>query len=425
MPTMKMTPRAVAALPAPDPSGKQTLYWAAGTATPGLGILVSGVSAGKSWVAQGNVNGKSVRLTLGPVAVLTIEAAWEAAKVKLAEMLQGRDPRRSVPQRALAQMTTREVLEEYLASSSNLRPRTIASYRAFAERHLTPWLDRPLRSIDGDAVETRFREIAREVAGRREAGEIKGGVNVDGRATANMALQIFRSLWLHQAERDDSLPKNNPTARLKRQWHALDRRTRHIPAEDLARFYEAARHLPSDIQRDMVILGLFTGLRESNVAGLRWDEVDLGSRMLRLPAGRMKGKKALDLPLSDVVHRMLVARRAIGREGQYVFPNHRNDSKMGYCASFSFALRQIEEKTGIKVSPHDLRRTYASIAATCEIPPVALKMLLAHSTGNDVTMGYVQLSQADFRAAVQKVADKLKELCGIDQLAGENVTQLA
>ena len=35
MPTMKMTKRAVEALPARDASGKQTLYWAEGTATPG------------------------------------------------------------------------------------------------------------------------------------------------------------------------------------------------------------------------------------------------------------------------------------------------------------------------------------------------------------------------------------------------------
>ena len=55
MPTMKMTKAGTEKLPAPDPSGKPTLYWAEGTATPGLGILVSGISPTKSWVCQGNL----------------------------------------------------------------------------------------------------------------------------------------------------------------------------------------------------------------------------------------------------------------------------------------------------------------------------------------------------------------------------------
>jgi integrase len=123
-------------------------------------------------------------------------------------------------------------------------------------------------------------------------------------------------------------------------------------------------------------------------------EVDLASKMLHLPAGRMKGRKAFDLPMTDIVHQILLARRIIGREGAFVFPGY---GKSGHCKSYSFALNQIGEVTGIKVSPHDLRRTFASIVATCEISSVALKMLIAHSTGSDVTAGYVQLSLTDFR----------------------------
>jgi integrase len=208
----------------------------------------------------------------------------------------------------------------------------------------------------------------------------------------------------------------------KRQWHDIERRTRHIPAGQLAAFYAAARDLPSDIQRDLVLLGLFTGMRDGEASALLWSEVDLHQRMLHLPAGRMKAKRALDLPMSDVVHQILLARRIIGREGPFVFPG---PGQSGHCRSFGHALRQIGEATGIKMSPHDLRRTFASIAATCEIPPIALKMLIAHSTGSDVTSGYVQLSIADFRKSAQRVADRFKELCQITVPEGDNVVALA
>ena len=75
--------------------------------------------------------------------------------------------------------------------------------------------------------------------------------------------------------------------------------------------------------------------------------------------------------MTDLVHQLLVARRAIGREGEHVFFGY---GKSGHCESFTYALSQIADKTGIRVSPHDLRRTYASVAATTpDIPPIALK----------------------------------------------------
>ena len=305
MATMKFTKSAIEKLSAPDPSGKQTIYWAEGTATPGLGILVSGTSTSKSWVCQANLHGRARRITLGPVAVLGLEEAWEEAKPKLAAMLKGEDPKLTVPQRKLAAMTVSDVLDDYLKASSNLRPTTTAMYKA-AAKHFGPLLNRTMRDISADEAERQFQAITADVAARRERGEIQGGVNVTGRAIANNAMRLFGSLWTFQAERDKGLGANPVQGRsFRRQWHHLDRRTRHIPADKLAEFYAAARKLPSDIQRDLVLVGLFTGMREGEASALQWAEVDLTDKMLRLPGGRMKAKKPFDLPMTDLVHQNL------------------------------------------------------------------------------------------------------------------------
>jgi cellulase/cellobiase CelA1 len=55
MAKIKLTKRAVERLPAPDPSGKQTLHW--DTELRGFGVLVSGTTNGKSYVVQRDVNG--------------------------------------------------------------------------------------------------------------------------------------------------------------------------------------------------------------------------------------------------------------------------------------------------------------------------------------------------------------------------------
>jgi len=44
---------------------------------------------------------------------------------------------------------------------------------------------------------------------------------------------------------------------------------------------------------------------------------------------------------------------------------------------------------------------------------MALKALVNHSLGGDVTEGYVQMKIERLREPAQRIADKLKELCGI------------
>jgi integrase len=364
LPTIKLTKSKVDELKAPDPSGGQVLWW--DSENKGMGVLCSGVSNTKTWVVRANLNGKARRITIGPTNVLDPKQAWERGRPILADLYSGVDPKAERKRQARANVTVNQVLEAY-CSQPRLSPRTIALYHEVAQRHLSPWLDRPLRSITPDDVEHRFTAITSDIAERRAAGKIIGGVAVTGQGTANATLQLFGSLWNHQAERDESLGRN-PITRLKRQWHKLERRSRRIWDGDLAKFYQAVMALPNVIQRDLVLFGLFTGMREQECSGLRWEEeVDFRHKMIRLPASRMKAKRPFELPMSSFVYDLLVARRAIGYDGPFVFPG---EGKKGHCASFGFALEQVSEATGVKVSPHDLRRTFYPLQRTATFPRI-------------------------------------------------------
>src|SRR5580704_5738571 len=59
MPTIKLTKRAISALPAPDPSGKQVLVWDADL--KGFGVLVSGKTKAKTFVVQRKLAGGLTR----------------------------------------------------------------------------------------------------------------------------------------------------------------------------------------------------------------------------------------------------------------------------------------------------------------------------------------------------------------------------
>ena len=87
---------------------------------------------------------------------------------------------------------------------------------------------------------------------------------------------------------------------------------------------------------------LFTGLRRTEAATLTWDDIDFTEKMILIPQSRTKADRDLDLPMSDFLFHLLVARRSIGLDGPFVFPA---DSKSGHIEEPRFALDAVLEGT--------------------------------------------------------------------------------
>jgi integrase len=405
MPTARLNTRLISKLHAPDPSGKQKLFWDADL--KGFGVLVSGVSSTKTFVVQRVVGGKTRRVTVGPTNVLSLDEARRRAETVLGGMLLGIDPKAVRKESA----TLRTALEAYLTSNTRLRQVSRAQYRDLIERHLPSLVDRPLAEITGDDVEREHRRIAEETKGRH-AGET-------GRATANLVFRAFRAIWNFAAERDADLPQN-PVKRLRRQWFAVHRRERLVKASEMPVFYQAVCALPNSTHSAYLRFLLFTGLRRREAASLMWADVSLADRTFRIPAERTKAGRTLTLPMSNLVYDLLIAHGAQGRE-QFVFASN---AKSRHIEEPKFALKQVAAAAGVAVSAHDLRRTFATVAESADLSAYALKALLNHSLPKtDVTGGYIQLTVDRLREPTQRVADRMKELIGIEP-AGANVAKL-
>jgi integrase len=434
VPTCKLTKTAIEKLKAPDPSGRQVLYW--DNSLRGFGVLCSGVTSSKTYIAQRALpDGRTRRVTIAGVAEITVEKARERAAELLVEMRRGVDPKAKKET-----MTLRAALDAYLSThSQRLRPRSAESYRLTVERQLGDWLDRPLPEITRDMVEVRHKRIAddasarsrraavefakrakvraaraeahgwTEAAARHRAAAERAGQRTPtkGHAAANGAMRALRLLWNFAADKDPMLGAN--PVRLKKQWFVVPRRERLVRGDELPSFYSAVCALPNPVHRDYVLTLLFTGLRRREAATLAWEDVDFAGGVIRIPAVRTKAGRKLDLPMSDFIRDLLVARRRVGKT-KFVFPSN---SKVGHIVEPKFALDLIAKSSGVRVSAHDLRRTFVTVAESCEISPLALKALVNHSLGNDVTAGYVQMNAERLRGPVQRVCDRLKKLCGI------------
>jgi integrase len=392
---IELTTTSIKALKAPTQSGKQEVAW--DSELRGFGLLLSGKTNAKTFIAQRDVGGRTRRVTIGAFGEIPVAKARHEAADVLHSMRKGVDPK------AKASMETlRQALDGYLHAHPDLRSRTAVEYRRLVERHLGLWLDRPLRELTREMVEERHKEIAEAVG--------KGG-RYSGRATANGAMRALRVVWNYAAARTQ-LPTN--PVKLGRQWFDVPRRTRLIRADELPAFYAAVAALPNPVQRDYLLLLLFTGLRRREAAGLRWDDVDLAGRVIRIPGASTKSGHKLDLPMSSFVRGLLVARRAFGN-GLFVFPA---DGKSGHIAEPKYPLGLVAAATGIQVSAHDLRRTYITTAESSDISPLALKALVNHSLGDDVTSGYVIMTTDRLREPAQKVCDRLMALCQVPALEG-------
>lgn len=418
MPTIKLTQKAVDRMRAPDPNGKQVLVW--DRDLKGLGVLVSGTTNAKSYVVQGALRGgKTRRVTVGPTNVMKLDAAIIKAKEILALFYAGKDPKHWL---GAADPTLQEALDGYIEDNNSLGSKSADDYRNFIETHLADWLASRISTITTDMVRERHAKIAKEIAERTKDQKIVR----TGHGAANATMRCLRAIYNHARDRNKDLPEN-PVRGLKRSWFKIRRRTRLVKFDQLADFYAAIGSLENEVVADYVRFVLFTGTRRGEAAGLRWDAIDFGAKTILFKGEDVKNGDHFKLPMSDVVSDLLVARRARGVVGDYVFPAN---SESGHIEEPKSSFAEIAEASGIKVSPHDLRRTFETVAESCDLSPYALKALINHrlpqESQNDVTGGYVIMSTERLRHAAQTVADRLKELCGIEpvEAAADNVARL-
>jgi integrase len=378
---------------APTASGNQEIHWCRDT--KGFGLLVSGVSTQKTFVAQTKLkSGKRRRVTIGKAYEMSVDKAREKAIVQLQLMRTGVDPK------AKGATTLAQALDEYLAANTDLRASSVRGYRSSIDRYLEEWKGLALDQITVTMVQERHREIAREIAATNGGNK--------GHATTNGVMRCLRAIYNFKAEAQPELI--NPV-KLRKKWFDVRKRERMVKPNQARPFYHAVLALSNPIAQDYLFLVMFTGLRRREATALSWDEVDLTAKTITIPAERTKARRPLVLPISDFVEELLLRRSAAGMM-KFVFPSSAG-SRSGHVEEPRVWFKMIEQNTGIKVSPHDLRRTFTTATEHAQIMPRIQSALVNHSLGRDVTSRYVIIPVSELIEPMQKVTNKLKEWIGI------------
>ena len=294
-------------------------------------------------------------------------------------------------------VTVTKAAELWLESceAAGLERATIAAYRQHADLHIAPILGTlRLSQLTVPLVrgfEDRLRQDGRSPAMVRNARRSLGAILADAQERGLVAQNVVYSLRKRQrSRRVEGNGKLNA---------GID-----IPAPAEMRAIVGKLNPTTGRYRVLLLTAIFTGLRASELRGLRWDDVDLkrGELHVRQRAdrygaiGRPKSEASeRTVPLPPMVvaalreHRLASARSALG----LVFPNirggieHRNSIvKCGFHPA-QIAAGVVDQHGGAKYKGlHSLRHFYASwcinrrVDGGLELPLKLVSERLGHST---------------------------------------------
>ena len=362
-------------------------------------------SGARSFILEKRVAGKVKRITLGRYPDISVEQARKQAHKLLGKIATGINPiaeRKASKQRAI---TLQEALTDYLKVRKSMKASTKADYQKVIKSVFPDWLDKPLLDITKDMIAKRHAQYG----------------SMRSESAANLAMRIMRAVFnfaagQYEDEQGKSLILENPVKRLShtRAWYRVSRRQTIIKKHELPRWYEAVMNIEmerstniADSIRDFLLLLLFTGLRRSEAAKLKWDNVDFEAKTLTIHD--TKNHEQHVLPLSDFLYDMLSKRKA-QFESIYVFNGREPNS---YIIEPRKVMDKIIERSGVQFTPHDLRRTFITIAESLDIPAYALKRLLNHKNKADVTAGYLVIDVERLRKPMEQITDMLLKLIGV------------
>jgi integrase len=434
MPSVKFTLIRIEQLPAPTKSGKQELYWDSSLA--GFGVLCSGKSPRKVYIVQRSVGvggAAKRRITLGSTEALTLDEARALAHGQLHSLFSGVDPREQRRKAAQEQqrnarqnITLREATTLFFEQRQSLSADVRKRWPRYLELYVPDLLGMRLKDIDAALIDERRSAIVKAVALRSAVGRPQHYVTSPGSSMGFIVGRAIAAIYNYHARRFGwaKLSLFSTPERGK-----VTRRTRVLLSDDMPTFWNAVSALPNQRDGTLIKVLLLTGLRHQEAAGLRWEDVRFAERKLIVPAERTKSRRELPLPLTGPLMSVLMGRRAEGVETNgFMFPAARkhirgDGSVTEHAADLHYAFREIARRTGLVLSPHDLRRTFASVADSCDVSLLALKQLLNHSTSGDVTVGYVRVEWKRVCEAAERIAARIMELCEVPALP-EAVTPL-
>lgn len=310
---------------------------------------------------------------------------WERKQVETLKTGAWADPK-------AGELPVREWCEIWLSAQAAKAPATERKIRgAVAKQIAGTFGRRPLVSVRPSEVQSWAAELSRKQSA----------------ATARHSLGVLRRVFEH-AVRDGAIHRN-PAAGIR-----LPKVQGNDPLPlTHDELWRLADYLSQPRDRLLVLVAGYCGLRWGELAALRWSDVDLDRKSLRVarayseeaPRGEMspvKDHQARTVPIPTIVSDELSTFRADRKPNELVFPSA-NRTPLRNRNFRRDVFDDAVEDLGLEITPHNLRDTAASLAIQAGASVVAVARLLGHESAATTLNHYATFFPTD----LEDVASRL------------------
>jgi integrase len=331
-------------------------------------------------------DGRERRPAIGKHGDITCEQAREIAKQWLAEVMQGGDP--SGNRQGLRESVNVKGLWELYrdAKRNHLKPSSLKELTRLWEKYIIPELGK-VKALQLDTqVIRRFHDQ-----------------NIHRPYTANRMLEALRAAYNHVIENKLLPLQQNPCMGIRK--YKEKKRERFLSMKEMATLGTVLAECetigvvnPNVIT--LIRLLLLTGCRLSEILTLKWGYIDYEQSALRFPDSKTGAKSVcVSAAVLEVLHGVP---RVEGNP--YVITGNAQEGNM---AAPQKAWRGIRAKAGLDdVRLHDLRHSYASVAASGGASLPIIGALLGHSQ-TQTTERYAHLTNDPVKQAADAVGNKI------------------
>jgi integrase len=386
----KLTKRTVDRLIAEADPARDVLVWDA--AVPGLVLRLRSGSA--RFAFQYKRRGRTRRVTIGAYGPLTLDQARDQARSLYAKIRAGTDPAEEKRTERAKRVLFSEMAAAYIADLRDRAARgvkrgrlsTAAEFERLLNRLILPALgDREVEALDFSHVQALHRSLAATPTQANRCVSV-----------ASAVLGFAARHWRLRPAGGDPTAGIEPYPEKKyrerftvAQLALLGEAIRE--AETSASLHPSAllaiRLLALTGMRRSEVTGHMQKVRRTETAGLRWADVDLENRIIRL-RGSKTGARVVPLGLA-AVELLATVKPADARPEDYVCRGEKPGAPFVGIDRVRRVLYSRAGIDGLGRDLHSLRTTFSSIAADAGYSEIIVAALLGHRLAAGVTARYI------------------------------------
>lgn len=246
------------------------------------------------------------------------------------------------------------------------------TYKSNIDKYLIPYFGKAhLTNIQQIDIQKYFNTIKTE----------------DGKYLAKSTLDkqkiILKSMF--DAAIDNDLCYKNPVKNIKFQ-HIADSSEKRVYTKQQAKLVE---EYAKEHDRYDIVLILNTGIRRSELLGLKWTDIDFNSKTIHIQRAvvQTKGKILIDKPKSDTSDRVIPFSTEFGEylknyinDNTYVIGTYEPQSPSTYAIQFKKFMKNMNENIKIPaLTPHELRHTYGTLLRESGVDIYTIQKVMGHS----------------------------------------------